>query len=319
MISSKAAYSVLALTEARFQRLMEIRRRVEVCGGTWEVIVQSFHVPDLDTRGLLAEFAWFGDAPERLFLPPIFCLQPRVNGVPLLRGEFSSVVFRHQAIEAYLQGVMREVPVSLPLTLDPVEMGMRILMQGDAWRQKTCLEVWNTPFQPDETIDRTWWWELPRDEGFLRRSMPGVFRVGRDEVVSRPRSLAPCPPLLDDARTLGFELLPGMWLALPRSREGDSVLESAPPVLLVDPLRYGRNEGIDRRAVLCERETFWAADLSAFGTITEWEGLIESVLCGGSLERVRDAVVGLCVELTNGRMQEEIRCRAFVWARYLDS
>ncbi len=294
-------YQVLALTAERFEGLLQAAR-LGVGDKPLRIRCRPFQFPADDRSG--------EDAPT-----PIGLMLEGPCG-PLARGPFAYTVFRHQKLEAFFRkgyGPLEERWVTVRRLRD---VGFRLLIapaEGTAGDQLVSFV-----FEPDQRLDRSWL-RPPQDLAFLARSVEAIALTTMELVWDNSRRPWPRVPHLDRPGVLGFELAPGLWIALPSHWLAMGHHENVVPALVFDPERYAWREEVDPRRRLLPQTAYLAADLSGYADRAHWERRLRQVgEDPDALPTIRQVVADLCVDRATGKEPAPIACRPFVWTRLVD-
>ena len=303
------------LTESRFAELMQLKVRCEAGHRSFRFRCQPFHTVDTDPGVAVQE------VPEHLRVPPALGIFPLVNEEPIARGPFSCTVYRHEGVERFFRALTRMADVEIDVALEACPTGFRLTTQDRPGRVSVGTREGTFAFAEGEDGDQEWL-PVPRDLSFLRRSVPAVLQVRREQELDRTRRPKPPLPLLDDDGVLAFEVRPGAWITVPNVMSW-GFLGDAVPALILQPERYRWREGVEPHHVLLSRETFLAANLTAFGARAAWEDRMEAIFrerrdAPAAWEAIRGAFDRLCIEREPGASGGDFACRAFNWTRYVE-
>ncbi len=294
-------YQVLALTAERFE---ELYKAVRLGIGDKPLRIQClpFQFPADDRSG--------EGGP-----PPVGLMLLRSSNV-LARGPLAYTVFRHRELERFFQsayGPLEERWVTVRRLRD---VGFRLTIapakgtEGD--------QMVSFLFEVDRKLDRSWL-PPPQDPAILARSVEAIALTTMELIWERSRLPWPRVPHLDRPGGLGFELAPGLWIALPSHWLSMGHRENVVPALVFDPERYAWREGVDPRRRLIPQTAYLAADLSAYGDRARWERRLRQVgEDPDALPTIRQVVADLCVDRATGKAPATVECRPFVWARLVD-
>lgn len=294
-------YQVLALTAERFEALHKAVRQ---------------GVGDRPLRIRCLPFQLPADDPSGESGPPPVGLMPLGPSNVLACGPLAYTVFRHRKLEAFFREaygpleerwvtVRRIRDVGFRLTIAPTE-------EAEGGQLASFL------FEADQRLDRSWC-PPPQDPAFLARSVEAIALKTMELIWDQSRLPWPRVPHLDRPGALGFELAPGLWIALPSHWLATGHRENIVPALILDPERYAWREGADPRHRLLPQNAYLAADLSAYGDRSRWEQRLRQVgEDPDALPTIRQVVADLCVDRATGEAPATIECRPFVWARLVD-
>ncbi len=305
MIQIHRGYQVLALTAERFERM-----RSAIRAGTGRRSVQIrcqpflFPADDASDGGL----GDFGPPPLGVFLLDA--------AGPLDHGPLAFTVFRHHGLERFFQR-RRGLPEDVVIKARPLrQAGFRLRISPNSGIGES--EFASFLFETDAGLDRSWVSPV-QDGAFLARSVEAIALTTMELLWERSHRRWPRVPHLDRQSTFGFELMPGMWIALPSSWLAMSHRGNVVPALVFDPERYAWREGVDPSRSLEPQNTYLAADLSAYGDRARWDRRLMQVgEDPDALPTIRQVVADLCVERATGKAPATIECRPFVWARLVD-
>ncbi len=316
MICLSIGHRVRTLTAARFAELMERKAWCEAKHRSFGFRCQPFYTVDTDPGVAIQE------VPEDFRMPPVLGIFPLINGEPIVRGPFSCTVYHDICVERFFRTLTGMADVDIDVTLEACPEGFRLTTHDRSGLIGVGGHAKTFAFAEREAGDQEWL-RAPRDEAFLRRSVPAVLQVRREQELDMTRRSKPPLPLLDDDDLLAFEVKPGAWITVPNLMSWGFVGDAV-PALILHPERYRWREGIEPQHVLLSRETFLAANLTAFGRREAWEDRMEAIFferrdAPAAWEAVRAAIDRLCIEREGGTSGGDFACRAFNWTRYVEA